>query len=392
MILVIVIILVAAIALINVGKVAQYKLQTSNAADSAALAAASTLASTANNIKVQSDELQAQVLATQAVLGVRKWDFALRQNAIFWSAYLIPSVYRLLAFGAMLLASKEAMGSATASAHQYAFSNVGIEEASVRDKTAPQTTPIEQPFSKWLNKQLKDSRLADETYTYSWKEHYFDVASGKQESEAEEAWAKSQAKPGACAMELLPAPPLPLIVQYTFWLPPCDPTGCESCMTVYANNVITIVETALQESLIARTAFLVEFLSIFGGILLDALKGACREDECPEICTSLGLVGRSLHLPLLVIPYINPPLCGHLNTVIFFYIQPFTFLLGISNENKLYLESKVTRHFPQRDLGLWKMGPEDIHSKAKGGIKGCGPWLDLGFGGTCYDAELKEAK
>ncbi|MDD5044361.1 MAG: pilus assembly protein TadG-related protein [Candidatus Omnitrophica bacterium] len=394
LILVMVIILVAAIALIQVGRVSQDKLNTANAADAAALAGASMIASSANMLCDMNRILEQSYFIQLAILA---WPINLETHADMvptrFYMWLSAATLAMLVFAGELISSVQAMSQAQGSAHQYAFNNVGIDEAPRKSKGTPM--PIKQPFSEWMEDQKMSERQnagsLEKTFTYSgypegsWHEYTFNPATAKQEPAGLNS-VSSTTELGDCGIALKPAAFNPLVANYYFELPPCDPVeGCGACMLVYAVVVYGALMEMFAEMAISYAAF--------AGFSLPMIPLVGDPKLCPAIRQSVSLFMINVALPhVWMIP--SPPICGLGADIAFFYNAPFVYMEKILNENKLWIKTEVTRNSPERKVGgLWNMQPISVTSSAKGRVKNtCGTWNPFDYDAVCYDLGLESAQ
>jgi hypothetical protein len=352
--------LVAAVALIEIAKVSQYKLSTANAADAAALAGASNLASTANMIARMNEELYLSYMGQLIACTFVPLPIAYETGRFY--LYLTSGIFNLLAYINLLIAGHDAIYSARASAHQFALNNAGIEEAQVYSRSGP----VEQPYSK----RIKDVDFSKkDSFTYDWQEYPFNPVTGKRTELMGEAGRNSVTSKVDLGTQAMVLRPMPAGLLYGVYYAPCG------------------------SGWILTEAQKVQAKYVFSTILLAAGVLNGLDNNLDSIL--LGLIALVHQVPLVYLWTISP--CWepvHHELIIVFYIFPVPYILGINNLSQLNISSTVTRHSPEKNLGLWKIKAEDVTSTSKAGVHTAGVSQCPSRGGwtyqmPCYDLKLE---
>lgn len=144
---IIVILLIAIMATVNLGKISLTRTATSNAADAGALAGASTMANGLNAIGDISDGMLADYIATQAILASCRVNCG--KVMIIYAAHL-ASQLALYAYTRKI--ASDTLEQAESSAKQLAFSNAGIDEGKTRqgNETYEEWLQRKSPFEEWM--------------------------------------------------------------------------------------------------------------------------------------------------------------------------------------------------------------------------------------------------
>ena len=215
MIAVIVILLIALMVTVNLGKISLTKTDTANAADAGALAGASTHANSLNAIADINSLMIADYLSNQAA-------FLIPINMCKGKWRYVQYLAFVAAQTAMFIQSWDLGGtsyeSARNSARQLAFSNVGIDEAKPRqgNETYEEWLKRESNFGQWMDKNSYE-KDDNEPVTYSWEDK-----KGGQNSVTVTTDAPDF--PG-----LIPEPGL-LVGLFTYTIGPCSPKKCMPCV------------------------------------------------------------------------------------------------------------------------------------------------------------------
>lgn len=174
---VIVILLIAIMVTVNLGKIGMSKTNTSNAADAGALAGASTIANGLNAIGDISNEMAADVISTE---------ISLLFCPTCWIAWAIISSHwasqaALLVFAAVtgLKSSKEARKIAK----QFAFMNAGIDETKPRNNmTYENWLKSKSNFEQWMDDENYDTNSNVVTYSWTDNQKYGQTPGGRTDS------------------------------------------------------------------------------------------------------------------------------------------------------------------------------------------------------------------
>lgn len=149
LIVVIVILLIATMITVNLGKVSMTRTHTANAADAGALAGASTMANGLNAIKDLSTTMFMETVTVQALLAsclLPCWG----AQALYW-AHLAFQISQIALIQFKMI--PDTMDAADEAAKQLAFSNVGIDEAKSRGagETYDAWLKRKSNFEKWMD-------------------------------------------------------------------------------------------------------------------------------------------------------------------------------------------------------------------------------------------------
>jgi len=165
MIAIIVILLIAIMVTVNIGKLSLLKTSVSNAADAGALAGASAMATGLShgmgNIGFYSDSMLADWASTQATL------LTCPNCVTAWVVYGAHVASQAAQYALAVVRAGDVLDEAENSAKQMAFSNAGIDEAKIKrdGETYEHYLKRKTPFEQWMeNKTYEDEN------TYSWEE------------------------------------------------------------------------------------------------------------------------------------------------------------------------------------------------------------------------------
>lgn len=165
MIAIIVILLIAIMITVNIGKLSLLKTGVSNAADAGALAGASVMATGLShgtgNIGFYSDSMLADFASTQITL------FTCPNCATAWTVYGTHVASQAALYALAAVRAGDVLDEAEIAAKQMAFSNSGIDEAKEMEEgeTYEHYLKRKSPFEEWMeNETYKDEN------TYSWNE------------------------------------------------------------------------------------------------------------------------------------------------------------------------------------------------------------------------------
>ena len=186
MLAVIVILLIAIMVTVNLGKISLTKTNTANAADAGALAGASTMANGLNAIKDISAQMFADYIATQVALRAGTCRMQCWQA---WIIYIMHLVSEIALYAYARKIARDTLKQAKESSLQLAFSNAGITEAKPREckSRAPDGSCAEQeswedwttrdsPFEQWM----QSGGYASGSYSWPAPKKYGQSSAGAQ--------------------------------------------------------------------------------------------------------------------------------------------------------------------------------------------------------------------
>lgn len=162
---IIVILLIAIMVTVNIGKLSLLKTGVSNAADAGALAGASAMATGLShgmgNIGFYSDSMLADFASTQITL------FTCPNCVTAWVVYGAHVASQIALYALAASRAGDVLDEAEIAAKQMAFSNAGIDEAKQKQDGEAYEDYLKRkgPFEEWM----EDKRYEDEN-TYSWEE------------------------------------------------------------------------------------------------------------------------------------------------------------------------------------------------------------------------------
>ena len=164
---IIVILLIAIMVTVNIGKLSLLKTSVSNAADAGALAGASAMATGLShgmgNIGSYSDSMLADWATAQAFLG----NPCLLDCVTAWFVFGSHVSSQVTFYASAVSRAGKVLEEAENSAKQSAFSNAGIDEAKIKEdgETYEDYLKRKTPFEQWM----EDKKYEKEN-TYSWEE------------------------------------------------------------------------------------------------------------------------------------------------------------------------------------------------------------------------------
>lgn len=396
LLIVLVILLIATIALVNIAKVGTHRLSTANASDVGALSGAAALASFENTAAdINETYMKPLYYGYLLALGynalVGKIDLALYLEEPFDYAitrYMVGSL--LIAYITLLVQGKQACRVARKQAHSSAFGNAGIEEAQKRRRSDKE---IQEPN---LSNFLQNTVGTDPSYTYTWYQYAINLATGKEDKEATKSSVTSTVT-GTEAFCLYPKGyenwyKVYYVPVHNFIRKICAgkdsvPCGCPGSWTEY-NADISRVWCIIEQSIWHNLELLGYYVVTIA--LANVLTGTseCIDDILQETLQELV----SQMFTFLVLPVLPPPipictkkccpaLCpppGPCLAPDFCFAESFTpcyvsvpyfiptpWIEGIAN-NDADLTVEVTRSEPSRDTGgFWVRKSTTVRSKAR---------------------------
>jgi hypothetical protein len=364
---IIVILLIATMALVNIGKVGTYRVNTSNAADAGAVAGVSMIASTQNAIADANagdglfniGMLQGISLmdAYTMLLGLFFIPLPLQTESVKYNVYLGYSVSLFTNYLNLLYMGYRGMQNAKAQAHQLAFSNAQVEEVTNVETTGPGVyRPVKSNFEQWIENQ----DLEGDSFTYSWRQYSFQPQQGQQVQEAAANWVRSDVQPPSENSLLpIPMPAAPLVNTYWLWIPPCTIDGCGACAAAASYYYTKMAQINGAESLAskAKTEGAMQ-MSIHGTTLaVTATAGSAANVVITTLKTAAGI-------PLVQAFTIVPPVCGATAWMMVLYWVPVPFIVAMW-PNDASMGINVTRYEPASDLGLFTNRADEVRSGAR---------------------------
>ena len=371
---IIVILLIAVMIAVNLGKISSNKTNTANAADAGALAGATVYDQTLNNLAYTNASMIAEYLAAQA-------SFLIPMNicteSTTWSRFIsYTTTMALLAaeYAAAWIAGTDGYQEARNTARQTAFNNAGIDETKARQSG--------EAYEDWLKRDSRLSQwMSDKEYAsessgsvaYNWNDNVKYGQSGTTGGQnSVEVDVQGPDFPG-----LIPGP---FVLVGMFTGPPIPMfTGCPECNFECAFG-LGLYEICLDSLTVANAV--APIISSIG----------CHVGCCP--CPSFwsisvsGGIAYGYYLTQILPSFTS---CGMVAHNIILYELPIAFIASIIEDNP-EISVSVKRIEPSINLGLWNMRYEKepgqgirsrARAKAEGGSVGPIPSEE-------YDASLIE--
>lgn len=341
MIAVIVVLLMAIMVTVNIGKVGVTKTHTANAADAGALAGSAMHANTLNSLAYTNTSMIAEYAATEILFVVSALiELEMPRFLTYWAFVVAQTSQFILAW---YNADKAYKGASNA-AKQFAFMNAGIDEPKKRlpGESYQDYLNRDSNFGIWMKNKGYESGY------YSWADNDGQENSFRVDVEAPDF-------PG-----LIPMPGA-FVSLYFKWIPMCTNCGYVPCCNCALCNA-----AAAQFNYSVSQANRKTLGSILSSVPITT-------GFTPVAFTSSGVV--------------VPPFCPCGSTfawaIVLYYI-PVVSIAGIVEDNP-EITVTTTRVEPGKDLGLWQMQYGTVSSQAKakssGGSVGPVP-------STNYDTEL----
>jgi len=357
----VVVLLMAVMVTVNIGKIALTKTRTGNASDAGCLAGCSIHSITLNVIAWQNTKMFQEYCAELALFAVPKticqepkwraewaiWDAA--QAA--WYGYIWDQI------------GSPGYQAAEDTAKQFAYSNSGVDEAKVR-------LPFE-PYLTWLQrKSTFEEWMDDERYKHQGSYKWTDTQGGANEVDVD---VEAPHFPG-----LIPEPGA-LVGVYFDEITPC--VECTTCCSVDCVPSVTEIMGCYNAAGATATATPESHTSV--------CKGCC---SCTAN-TGLTITGGETSWGTTIIVNGVKFTCAMPVWSEIIYPCPIVYIYDIVSDNP-EIEVETTRIEASRDLGLWNMqynaslAKSGVTSKAKAKTSGgsvAGP-----IGNPSYDCELKD--
>ncbi|MFH1622311.1 MAG: pilus assembly protein TadG-related protein [Candidatus Omnitrophota bacterium] len=367
--LILVILIIATMVYVNVSQVDTHKIDTMNAADAAALAAAASLAQTANSIADINVNLLMKTFWT------RFWWGTFRPGYTGVPTYRLYewwgfAVSQLTTYLDSCLSAYKAVQSSAAIAHTTALGNLNIEEAEKREGNITGTRAVSD-FSRWLdNQKFYDNRNANPTtLTYNWWSYKYDFDHNNQTQpdygnvERAESITTQVRKPADNALELHPMLPLP---QITLFFGFCWEPG--ACGAPWCTYTIPPVTTEMISNMIEGEALM---LAVFGWALYsdlfdekapNGLKNILEELISNCIAPVIGWIAWTA----------TPTVCCGCFWFSFgagSYRIPVPWIESITPDTA-EIKVQASRFSPSQDLGLWNFAYGNLTSGARASMYG----------------------
>lgn len=349
MIAIIVVLIMALMVTVNIGKVGFTKTNTANAADAGALAGSVMHANTLNSLADTNTAMIAEYLSTQAIFLVPAPICTEWVKFISYLAFVAAQTAQyILAWQNAEKGYEEARNSAK----QFAFMNAGIDEPKPRlnGETYEAYLQRESRFGQWMKDKGYESGL------YTWTDNQ-----GQENSFRVDVTSPSF--PG-----LIPMPGVLVGLYLDGPFVPCFACFdcckiCEGELNIYKGCLASIGADILDLGF-------KEEVEIFDG------EGCA---PCSAM-TSVKSFGGMIHSNPLTWILPSRATCGASVWNKAFYSVPIAFIAGIVSDNP-ELTVTTTRIEPNADLGLWQMQYGSISSQAKAKSSGgsVGPLPDPGY-------------
>ena len=373
LIVVIILLLVALMAYINLSQVNLRKLSTMNAADAAALAAASELASIANNIAyVNKSDLQ----DTYDLDWVGVLKHFVHMDTICISArygeYLGFVAGQLATYLGLVNSGYVGTQQAGGSALQLALSNMPIEEAA-RRKGSYDGEIQKSAFSEWLD-DVEIYTPASNTVlerSYEWNQYSYNVTEGRQvkQPQPERVTVKID-KPDHNAFVLTPFPSVDFTLFWDLYLglPCCSPVCPDACTLAcgLALSAHTSDLTLMAAEQLAATIIITAEYAIATAItLMD------QDVFGPAVYYELAALGVEIALMAIAmtpIPIVVPTSCPYFGLYVVIWPIPIAYIASMGDLDDYEVSVEVTRFSPAKNLGLFQFKEQKITSGARAGI------------------------
>lgn len=424
-----IILLIAAVSLINIGRTGIKRGRTANAADSAAIATASALGGVAMNISQLNYEtlipmfpaFQLALLLTGKdcvhllcqALPTANCPTQSKKDLTIFKFYCRTLLFDYLF---LMYTTRQGFGAARAAGFQLAFSNVGIEEAQKRRRGTGEI--LVSDFSKWLT--AKSDEMAEglgnreKEMRYTWNNYSIDPISGKETRESAPNEVIVNMKLSDCAFALDPWPALPATKIYKYyptgkpgeWVkvpypPYLIPVACKCWQQSYRNcynkdkqGYQTWLRTEVPKQNLDMRLMLVALVTMYlVEMLINIVQGCPVHAMLGPILITVML---ALGVPLIwfsekgfppmscasmILPkcgpscLINGACYGKPAQVTFIYIVPVPFIRDIVNDDEIGVWVTVTHIEPGKDLGFFQRRGATVTSKARSKMWTTGPFL-----------------
>lgn len=384
-VLILVVILIATMAYVNLSQVETHKLDTMNAADAAALAGVAVLSQAANNI---ADINKSMKTAYDANSSGNSYVFAttgsLLNRTYAWYSFAFSQITTYLS---ACLAAYEAVQSSAAVAHSTAMGAMNIDEAQKRSGSA--TGPRERSdFSLWMDTRefwTWDRYRNPSDLTYKWYPYQYDFDQHRQvqpdlgnEMRAEKV-TSIVLKPSENTLELYPMSPMPQVTAFFGILP--GASSCPPCMSDasgaamgwrYSWNPMKMaagtwnentISWATGEGLITAIDLMLEYSDLWDSNAPSGMRNIIAnvrqsmivpvagwvQDMCYGWC--IWGVGFSIYI----------------NVGVYMYTIPVPWIQDLRSGDA-EVQVQVSRFTPSKNLGLWWFGQHNTTSGARANI------------------------
>lgn len=347
---IIVVLIVAIMVTVNLGKVSLNKTHASNAADAGALAGATVYDQTLNNLAYRNAVMISSYLAEQVTFLI---PMSICRESVRYAAWIAFCAAQAAEYALAWDTGVEGYEDARDTARQFAFNNAGV------DQTKPART-TDQTYEDWLknNKSGFEQWMEDKNYAtgdngsvvYSWTDNVKYGQSASAGVNSVDVDVDGPDFPG-----LIPMPGLLTGIYSNGPFPICWPAcadccpACSGALLVYYNCLIATGTTA--EPVWEPASF------------------ECGIHCCP--CIRLASVVNSGGMghgnPLVwVMPSFAS--CGTVVYNVILYTVPIAFIADIVEDNP-EIDVSTTKREPQINIGLWNMNYDDPSRGSGGGIR-----------------------
>lgn len=162
---IIVVLLMALMVAVNIGKVGLFRINASNAADSGALAGGTLHTNTLNAIGYINSDMQINWLSVQATFAYPVTVCYERARYLTWIAFMATQAYY---FAEAERIGNEGYDEARNQAYKLAFSNAGISEWKARSPGEPYDQYLQRDTDLQNKLQDEDYKFTGSSETYSW--------------------------------------------------------------------------------------------------------------------------------------------------------------------------------------------------------------------------------
>ena len=166
---IIVILLIAVMIAVNLGKISSNKTNTANAADAGALAGATVYDQTLNNLAFTNASMIAEYLAAQVLFLIPT---TICKGTLRYASYIATSASLAAQYAAAWIAGVDGYQEARNTARQTAFNNAGVDEAKARQSGEAYEDWLKRDskFSQWMNDEEYASDSSG-SVAYSWNDN-----------------------------------------------------------------------------------------------------------------------------------------------------------------------------------------------------------------------------
>ena len=379
LVLILVILIIATMAYVNVSQVDTHKIDTMNAADAAALAGAGELAQCANTIA------NINVKLLKPNFWIHFWTGSFRPcvsgvpTSRLYQWYSLATGQLTMYLDSCLSAYK-AVQSSAAVAHTTAFGGMGIEEAEKREGS-PTGPRAKSNFSQWMDDQrfYDDRNLNPTELEYKWWPYQYDFEQKKQiqpdfgnDARAEKILTEVK-KPDENSLELHPKIPLPQFTAYFglgYGSPVCNPVGFWGLLILPPEEEM-ISNIGEARALIAAILAWELYTELHDGKTPAGMNNIWEELVVSLLIPVVGYIASWMNQLVCPAPPGEPVPCGcwYFNAGGAMYLVPVPWIIKLSS-GTAEINVQVTRFSPTKDLGLWQFKHGSITSGARASMYG----------------------